>query len=410
MKNVIDALMMRLLPWRRIGRDLQGLEARLLKRFDASEQTVASELDRQRGQIDALITRQDRSFEKAGQQILDAVALLRPKRLFISTGYFATAMAAAIAHQQSRKFDDYLLVTIDRQSGADNSQWAYQVSDDWTDVQTIVHEQYYERASGSAALPFADIEFDEVYSPFVEMAEFVEKEFSARRYHFYEEGLTSYLQALRFAPPRQDSRFFALAPTAMRRASVSTSPIDNAAFRRAMQRASQCYRIPRFAGQRNIVIVTTGATPADSPDPVAMLDQYNELTASLLAKGYSVWVKGHPRMPLGEAFPQSKLAQMGARLLETDAPLLETVIACNPRSITAIVSVYSSILAHAFALFGIPAFSVRGGTVSEGQVWWKAVQDAIVPDAAELSNAEPDDIERVAHDFHNRNLAWEPPV
>jgi hypothetical protein len=385
MKTAIDTLATRLLPWRRTERDI----SRILKRFDLNEQSVASKLE---------------------QQIANAMTVLRPKRLFISTGFFATAMAATIARQQGRKFDDYLLVTIDRQSRAGNRQWAYQLGDEWIDVQTVDHEQYYTRTETSLALPFADIQFDEIYSPFIEMAEFVEHAFAARRYHFYEEGLTSYLQALRFAPPREDSRFFALAPTATRHASVSTSPIDSTVFMHAVKRAAQCYRIPRFTGRRNIIVVTSGAPPAECPNPFAMLDAYNELAASLLAKGYAVWVKDHPRVPLKEAFQQSKLAQMGARLLETDAPLLETVIACNPQSIAAIVSVYSSILVHAFTLFGIPAFSLHAEQVSTDQAWWKSIQDAIVPDAAELSSAAPDDVERVARDFHNRNLGWEPPI
>lgn len=389
MKTAIDALVTRLLPWKRIGRDLQSLEDRILRRFDLNEQSATSEVE---------------------QQIANTMAALRPKRLFISTGFFATAMAATIACQQSRKFDDYLLVTIDRQSKAGNRQWAHQLGNEWIDVQTADHEQYYDGIEAPLALPFAGMQFDEVYSPFIEMAEFVEQAFAARRYHFYEEGLTSYLQALRFAPPREDSRFFALAPTAIRRASVSTSPIDSTVFLQVMQRATQCYRIPRFTGRRNVIVVTSGAPPAECPNPLAMLDPYNELAASLLAKGYTIWVKGHPRVPLKEAFPQSKLAQMGVRLLETDAPLIETVIACNPQSIAAIVSVYSSILVHAFALFGIPAFSLHAEQVSAGQTWWKGVQDAIVPDAAELSNAAPDELERVARDFYNRNLGWEPPV
>lgn len=438
MRATIRALATRLLPWRRVARDMQRIEARIIERLDLNDQAMAEGHAQQRANFDAQTVRSEESLGKLEQRLSDqaqalreleqhivsqndslgklerqvavVLATTRPKRrLFISTGYFATTMAATIAGQQNRQFDDYLLITLDRQSDSENRQWAYQLRDEWVDVQTVSHKDYYERTETSPELPFAGVEFEEVYSPFINMAGFVQQHFPARRHEFYEEGLTSYLQALQFAPPDANSRFFALAPTALRHTNVVSAPIDYTEFAKVLRRSAQCCRIPRLCGERNVIIVASGAPPDAGLPSLATLDPYNELTAVLVHKGYTVWVKDHPRVPLKNVFAASKLAQLGAQLLETDAPLLETFISTNGSSIAAIVSVYSSILVHSYGLFGIPAFSLRSEPISLTQQRWKDVQDAIVPDIAELLNAHPDDLERVTQEFHNGNLAWTPP-
>lgn len=244
----------RLFPCRNLAREVQRLDDRLATRFDHVMQSVMSEFERQRSQVDALAVRHEQSRAEFERHIADAISAPRPRRLFISTGFFATAMAASIVRQQGRTFDDYLLVTLDRQSAEDNCRWAFQLNDDWAAVRTIGHGQYYERTETCTALPFSDLRFDEVYSPFVEMAEFVQRTFIAQQHHFYEEGLTSYLQAMRLAPSDTHSRFFALAAALMRRADIRTVPIDREEFGRVLRRASQCYRIPRFSDRRNVVI------------------------------------------------------------------------------------------------------------------------------------------------------------
>ncbi|WP_028226698.1 polysialyltransferase family glycosyltransferase [Paraburkholderia ferrariae] len=424
MRATLSELATRLFPSRRVARNLQHLEELVVQLLNDNRQALTSGLDQQRDQFEAHATLLEQSFEQLkqklsrehetlnelSQKVTEVFATQHPRRLFISTGYFATTVAAAIAQQQNRVFDDYLLVTLDRQSGTENRKWAYQLKEDWVGVQTISHEDYYERTQASPELPFSDIEFAEIYSPFVEMGEFVRHNFPAQRYEYYEEGLTSYLQALRFAPHDTNSRFFALAPTVLRNADIDTVPVDCAVFTQLLRRSAQCYRIPRLAGKRNIIIVTSGAAPHDGMSPAAYLDPYTELVATLIGKGYTVWVKDHPRVPLKETFPTSKVAQMGGRLLETDAPLLETVISHNAPAIAAIVSVYSSILVHAYSLFGIPAFSLHAQPTGETQRWWKGVQDAIVPDVVDLENSCPNDLDRVTRDFHNQNLQWVPPV
>ncbi|WLE60157.1 hypothetical protein GIY62_05720 [Burkholderia plantarii] len=406
MKAIFD----RLFPWRDLEREVQRLDERMATRLDHVVQSVMGEFERQRSQADALAVRHEQSRAEFERHIADAISAPRPRRLFISTGFFATAMAAAIVRQQGRVFDDYLLVTLDRQSGEDNCRWAFQLNDDWAAVRTVGHSEYYERTETCASLLFSDLRFDEVYSPFVEMAEFVQRTFVARRHHFYEEGLTSYLQAMRLRSPDRHSRFFALSAALMPHTDIGTSPIDREEFGRVLRRGAQCYRIPSFFDRRNVVIAAGGVPLGESEHPHAMFDPYDELAGKLIEKGYVVWLKGHPRRPreaLQGAFQTSRLAQRGVRLLESDAPLLEIVLACNPHSIAAIVSVYSSVLVHAFTLFGIPAFSLHAGPVSASSARWKNIQDAIVPDVAELVEADFDDVQRVACEFHNRGLAAE---
>lgn len=419
--RLVGALATRLLPWRRVARDMQRVEATLMGRFDSTERVLADELARQRGLIDAqvvrqdhslseLAARQDRSFDDIAKRIAVVANIVRPKRLFISTGCFATAMAATITTQQRRQYDDYLLVVLDRQSTEDNRRWAWQAHDEWVQVACIGHVDYYERSAESSPLPFSDLAFDEVYSPFTEMSDFVASNFRAARHHFYEEGLTSYLQALRFPNTNPESHFFTLAPSAVRESSMVSSPIDYATFVRVLERTAQCYRIPLFEHPRTVILVATGLPPNFDGPLEACIEPYNELAETLCAKGYTVWVKEHPRVPLSDVYADSRLARLGVRLLETDAPLLESVLIRNRTSISAIVSVYSSVLVHSHALFGIPAFSMRAPTPDMKQEWWKGLQDRIVPDADVLAEAEPAQLARIAVEFHNRNLGWSPPT
>jgi|GEM_PF-1118401 len=326
----------------------------------------------------------------------------RPKRLFISTGYFATAIAATLASQQGSATDDYLLITIDRQGAEGNTRWAYQMYDRWASVRTVGHDEYYENNAGFSN-PF-NCHFDEVYSSHFHMAGFVGQKFPASRYSFYEEGLTTYSQALNVRVQDNNTRFYALSPKILRTASIVSQPIDVKLLTRLLEKTINCYNIPIFENPRNIVMLAMGFPPHISGNRSHSFEACEPAAKMLRAAGFDVWLKPHPRAPIDDLFGNSSLAAAGVRLLETDAPLIEPVILANRQTISAVVSVYSSFLLHSYPLFGIPAFTIRSPVIDRMQAAWKSLQDSTVPDVDMLLGATPDSIPSIARSFHNASV------
>ncbi|CAB3758206.1 MULTISPECIES: polysialyltransferase family glycosyltransferase [Burkholderia] len=397
----------------RIGQYFKSAIASLVRRQHHSSilrDEVASlkqQLIEYQGQVTESLKAQSIGLDTLGGKLTNSIENFRPKRLFISTGFFSTAIAATIALQGDACYDDYLLVPIDRQSESDNIQWAYQANDSWIDVKCIPHSEYYNHNNDSK-LPFSEIEFDSIFSPFIEMTGFIEENFHAKKHHYFEEGITSYLQVLRETKNLQDTLFYALSPSLLRNSSVITPPVSGAIFREIFIRNNASYRVPIFENPRNILILATGAPPDHTGDPLAALSAYVPIAQAMINAGVDVWLHPHPRVSLGDTFGTSELARAGVRLIETDAPLVESVIVNNREKISAIVSIYSSLTVHALTLFGIPAFSVHAAPPDEKQAWWKAIQDAAIPDAECLLHASSDELLHIANSFHNQNIGWAP--
>lgn len=323
----------------------------------------------------------------------------RPKRLFISTGYFASAMAATIARQQETPADNYLLIIIDRQAETGNRRWAHQVNESWCEIRTTGHMGYFEDNHGFRN-PFG-VDFDEVYSSHFHIHDFIVSKFPARKYSYYEEGLTTYFQAHGFPSENENIRFHALAPRLMTGADIFTVPIDAELFRETLARTAACYNVPYFEGDRNVVLLGHGLPPNIAKERAGTLEYFEPLTRALGSAGFNVWFRPHPRVATDDIFPRSGLAAAGARLLDTDCPLIESVILQNRTQIAAVVSVYSSLLVHSLPLFGIPAFTIPGRLQDNHQQDWKRLQDIFVPEAAALVASLPDGIKAAARAFHN---------
>lgn len=381
-----------------LGEALQANQAELRHQLSQHHAWLERELDVQRQAIAALADDLER-MRAAG----------RPKRLFISTGYFATAMAACITTQQDPDYDNYLLITLDREDARSNTQWAYSVYDGWAGVVTVPHTDYYERTDDSPELPFALYEFDVVFSPFPRMQTFVEQHFRAADYRHYEEGLASYLELLNADPANVKTRFYALSPTIVRDAPGIPVPIDAETFKTICVRNATSYRIPLLKSSRNVILIAAGLPRDVQADPIETLAPYNSLVRALVDKHFDVWIKPHPRVAVETVFAQSELARLGAKLLETDAPLIECVLARNQDKIAAIASAYSSTLMHALNVFDIPAFTVDLPPSDANRYMWKHLQDAALPNAKLLLDAQPETFRALARSHHNANLSWSPP-
>lgn len=342
------------------------------------------------------------------QQALSATAAIlkdvrgvaRPKRLFISTGYFATTVAATIGSHRSANSEDHLLIVIDRQDAEGNKRWAYHMFDRWESVCIITHDQYYEDRSNFRNS--FGVDFEEVYSPHLTMAGHVKEKFPARRYFFYEEGITSYAHARELRS--EGIRFYALAPKLLRSSSVLSSPVDVAVLTQKLEASVNCYEIPRLDDARNVILLAAGLPPDYSGSQNDSLSACAPAAEALVAAGFKVWLRPHPRVDVSRVFASSSMAAAGVRLLETDSPLIEPVILRNRDRVSAVVSVYSSYLIHSYPLFGIPAFSLPGRMLDEQQARWKTIQDSTVPDIQQLLLAKADGISVVEATVENSTL------
>ncbi|WP_162950159.1 polysialyltransferase family glycosyltransferase [Rhizobium jaguaris] len=365
-------------------------------------ETLRLEVSQLREALKTQAALDQRAIHDVALAIKNIPGVVRPKRLFISTGYFATAVAATLASQQGSGTDDYLLITIDRQGAEGNTRWAYQMYDRWASVRTVGHDAYYENNAGFSN-PF-NCSFDEVYSSHFHMAGFVGQKFPASRYAFFEEGLTTYSQALSVRVQDNNTRFYALSPKLARDASIVSQPVDVKLLTQLLEKSINCYSIPIFENPHNIVMLAMGFPP-HVPNSRSLSFEACEPAAKMLrAAGFDVWLKPHPRAPIDDLFGKSSLAAAGVRLLETDAPLIEPVILANRPTISAVVSVYSSFLVHSYPLFGIPAFTIRSPVIDRLQAAWKSLQDSSVPDVDMLLGATPDSIPSIARSFHNASV------
>ncbi|OXH94022.1 hypothetical protein CA830_04135 [Burkholderia multivorans] len=258
-------------------------------------------------------------------------------------------------------------------------------------------------------MPFALYEFDVVFSPFPRMQTFVEQHFRAADYRHYEEGLASYLELLNADPANVKTRFYALSPTIVRDAPGIPVPIDAETFKTICVRNATSYRIPLLKSSRNVILIAAGLPRDVQADPIETLAPYNSLVRALVDKHFDVWIKPHPRVAVETVFAQSELARLGAKLLETDAPLIECVLARNQDKIAAIASAYSSTLMHALNVFDIPAFTVDLPPSDANRYMWKHLQDAALPNAKLLLDAQPETFRALARSHHNANLSWSPP-
>ncbi|AYC99680.1 polysialyltransferase family glycosyltransferase [Neorhizobium sp. NCHU2750] len=348
----------------------QALQQDMMSELTAEVSRLSATIDTQRQAMSQLV-------EIVSTVVAAAVAPRRRQRLFISTGYFATAVAATVLQQLDDDYDNHLLIVLDRQDPLINRRWAYQMFSNWASVRTATHVEYYVNKA-EFQNPFG-IDFNEVYSPDITVINFVRAKFKAERYHFFEEGLSTYDHIKRLTVDWPDVLTYLLLPEVVRGHRATPIAIDPVRFRETIGKAGRYYRMPTFEKPRNVILLATGVPVYAADKRHQSFAFFDEAVAQLKAEGYQdIWLKPHPRVEIRDIYPSSNLAAQGVRLLESDVPLVEAIVEQNRDRIDLIISLYSSFSVYSEPLFGIRSRRVEGAMIDAYQRDLKSIQDGHV--------------------------------
>lgn len=298
------------------------------------------------------------------------------KRLFISTGYYSTLIAAVIAKSQSGSYyEDYLLITIDRQSIDANRLWALRLHN-WFGVDFIDHEHFYiDEINYNHVIE----NFDEVYSPFPEMYLVVSSAFPAQKYHYYEEGLTSYLQFSnkQFIP---NDNFYCLHPYIFNNFSGLISlPVQVDSIKAVLKNLNMCYKTPSIEGNNNVVVIGHGGFPDETKNTLVH-DEYVKVIKDFSKQGFNIILLGHTRFPVDKKLLETldSSYDVNFEYIEHDSPISDLFLFENANKIKFIVGIYSTLLVNAQALYDIKAISFDSNALSQRQILLKNVQSRLL--------------------------------
>jgi hypothetical protein len=300
------------------------------------------------------------------------------KRLFISTGFYSTLLAATIAESSCFPFyENHLLITLDRQSAEHNRLWAYRLNANWATVDTTDHTDYY---VGDIKFKYNIVEFDEVISPFPSMHGAVAQAFPAKKYKYYEEGLTSYKQCLD-RHYNDDDIFYSLHPHIFNdNENLLSVPINAQCVLKMLEIASQCYITPTLSGKNNVILIGTGGFPEEEKN-AAMQDEFLSVIADLSSKGYKIILLDHTRVPVDEnTFNIIKSnPRFNVIKISITSPLSDLFLLHNKDNIKFIVGIYSTLLLNSKLLFDIPSYSLNCDFLGERQLSLANIQNSVIP-------------------------------
>jgi hypothetical protein len=267
-----------------------------------------------------------------------------------------------------------LLITIDRQSETENTDWAYKAHPDWFSVETIRHENYYDVAPGQLESTFREIAFFEIYSSHHLMLDFVRSNFRTLRYKMYEEGVATRLTESESTPEMTGEVLYAVRPNVMLQRTRHLVQIPKEDILAILERNSESYRLSTIDGNNNVLFLMPGVVPNGSPRK-DLHDSYVRIFEFLKNKGYEVFVARHPRVP---DFPEGN--RFGpAYVIEDSIPVIDLYIYRNRSNIAMIIGQYSTLLCDSQYLYGIPALQLTGKMDNDLQNRMKIMQDSIVP-------------------------------
>lgn len=110
-------------------------------------------------------------------------------QLFISTGFYSTLMASAIASKGS--YNSYLLITLDRQSADSNIEWAKLVYPEWKGIEIIAHADYYDLRPKYIKHKWKNRYFLRIFSNHPNLINHIDNIFYTLQNKIYDEGLTT---------------------------------------------------------------------------------------------------------------------------------------------------------------------------------------------------------------------------
>jgi hypothetical protein len=297
------------------------------------------------------------------------------KRLFISTGFYSTLIASVVAEMSEEIYEDHLLITMDRQSSNSNVLWAHRLHS-WKTVETIDHTDYYiERINYRHSIDW----FDEVYSPFPEMILVITEAFPSKKYSFYEEGLTSYLQFLEGSYD-ENFKFYCLHPHVFNDLdSLISLPISIPKTREKLRSLDRCYRVPLIENNNNIIVIGQGGFPDENKNSL-IRGEYVKFIKEQSRLGFNIILLGHTRLPADKKLIDEleNSVETNFTYIEHAAPISDLFILKNIQKIRVIAGVYSTLLVNSETVCGIPAVVFDSGYLSERQVKLRAVQSLLM--------------------------------
>jgi hypothetical protein len=300
------------------------------------------------------------------------------KRLFISTGFYSSLLASALVDDSTQSYyENHLLITLDRQSPEHNKLWAYRLFANWSSVNTIDHNDYY---VGSIRFNHPIEFFDEVISPFPEMEYAVSQAFRARKYSYYEEGLTSYRQFLD-GTHQNDDFFFCLHPYLFKdNYNFFSLPISKRKVVQKIELVSQCYQTPDLSGDNNVVLIGNGSFPEEEKN-IAMRQEYLRVISDLSMKGYNIILLDHTRVPVDAELMNllDNNLHYNVKKLTISSPLSDVFLNNNKANIKFIIGLYSTLLLNSKMLFGIDSYSMNVDFLSDRQINLAEIQNLVIP-------------------------------
>ncbi|MDU5472099.1 polysialyltransferase family glycosyltransferase [Pantoea sp.] len=297
------------------------------------------------------------------------------RRLFISTGFYSTLLASVIASEDNLQYEDYLLITIDRQSVDSNRLWANRLHR-WKDIDFINHEDFYaSKINYTHSVNF----FDVVFSPFPEMFLTITSAFPSENYSYYEEGLTSYYQFYNDQFLSGDF-YFCLHPYIYnQKYELNSLPVKISKVIEKLEVISRCYRVPLIEGNNNVVIIGHGGFP-DENHNLLMIEEYFNVIKNFSKKGYNVILLGHTRFSVDENLLHYLRSsnEINFKYIEHDSPTSDVFLLKNAKNIKILSGVYSTLLVNAKDLYGIEVEPFDSATLSERQYKLKEIQSLLL--------------------------------
>ncbi|WP_213989747.1 polysialyltransferase family glycosyltransferase [Sodalis sp. dw_96] len=305
------------------------------------------------------------------------------ERLFVSTGYYSTLLAAALVMQSESGYRNHLLVTLDRQSREENTRWAYRMYPNWASVNVISHEEYY--VDGIHFKPDVE-EFYEVVTPFFEMLALIKDTFKSRHYNLYEEGLTSYSQFLKKGCEYKGI-FYCLHPHLLNNVkNLLSVPIPASAVKFLLEKASQCYLCPSLRGNKNIIFIGHGGFPNEN-DNNLIAQEIHAMMSRMSFLGYKILMTKHTRIDSSVTFAENLYNDKSLNLefIDVNIPLTDILLLKNIEKISFIFGVCSTLLINSELLHNIKAYSIDSALMGDRQNDLIKIQNSFVKNISEIA-------------------------
>jgi hypothetical protein len=283
----------------------------------------------------------------------------RKRRLFFSDGYFSTLNSSTIIRQNDDDFDNFLLISIDKQNLQENIAFAQHCGFDKSKITTgSVQEVFGEFEK----LKEHNIYWNEIFCPFPCELQKIKKTFYCEKLFCYEEGLETYGQLLQYNKEQivlddfVDAGFY-LQPKLIPYHSHAKK-LNLEIWKNTLHRMGSFYPIPEIPHGTKNILYCQSSLYQGTPE----VDKKNlDVAEKLREKEFHIWCRPHPRYDNSlttHLREKSKQPNGNVTFIERSIPLSDIFIAKNYKEITAVIGEHGTALINA-KLFGIPAYRLN---------------------------------------------------